>query len=172
MEHGIVLESVWVAVGFVVFIALVWRKAGAALGGMLDERSAKIRADLEEANTLRDEAVAELKTYQRLHREAADEAKAIVKAAEATAERIRETAEKKAVAAVKRREQQADAKIKAAEASIIAELRDRAASLAIPNCGIARQVWRSPRPVKSSRQNSMTKPASHLLTRRQPRLKN
>ena len=25
---GIVLESVWVAVGFVVFIALVWRKAG------------------------------------------------------------------------------------------------------------------------------------------------
>jgi F-type H+-transporting ATPase subunit b len=32
---------------------------------------------------------------------------------------------------VKRREQQADAKIKAAEASMIAELRDRAASLAI-----------------------------------------
>jgi F-type H+-transporting ATPase subunit b len=131
MEHGIVLESVWVAVGFVVFIALVWHRAGAALGGMLDERSAKIRADLEEAKTLRDEAVAELKTYQRLHREAADEAKAIVKAAEATAERIRETAEKKAVAALKRREQQADAKIKAAEASMIAELRDRAASLAI-----------------------------------------
>ena len=131
MEHGIVLESVWVAVGFVVFIALVWRKAGAALGGMLDERSARISADLKEAQTLRDEAVAELKTYQRLHREAADEAKAIVKAAEATAERIRETAEKKAVAAVKRREQQADAKIKAAEASMIAELRDRAASLAI-----------------------------------------
>ena len=131
MEHGIVLESIWVAVGFVVFIALVWRKAGAAIGGMLDERSAKIRANLEEAKTLRDEAVAELKTYQRLHREAADEAKAIVKAAEATADRIRETAEKKAVAAVKRREQQADAKIKAAEASMIAELRDRAASLTI-----------------------------------------
>ena len=131
MGHGIVLESVWVAVGFVVFIALVWRKAGAAFGVMLDERSAKIRADLEEAKTLRDKAVAELKTYQRLHREAAVEAKAIVQTAKATAERIRETAEKKAVAAVKRREQQADAKIKAAEASMIAELRDRATSLAI-----------------------------------------
>ena len=35
------------------------------------------------------------------------------------------------MAAVKRREQQADAKIKAAEASMIAELRDRASSLAI-----------------------------------------
>ena len=135
MEHGIVLESVWVAAGFVVFIALVWRKAGATLGGMLDERSAKIRADLEEAKTLRDEAVAELMAYQRLHREAADEAKAIVKAAEATAERIRETAEKKTVAAVKRREQQAEAKIKAAEASMIAELQDRAASLAIATAG-------------------------------------
>ena len=131
MEHGIVPESVWVAGGDVGCIALVWRKTGAALGGMLDERSAKIRADLEEAKKLRDEAVAELRTYQRLHREAADEAKAIVKAAEATAERIRETAEKKAVAALKRREQQADAKIKAAEASMIAELRDRAANLAI-----------------------------------------
>ena len=94
MEHGIVLESVWVAVGFVVFVALVWRKVGAALGGMLDERSAKIRSDLDEAQALRDEALAELKNYQRLHREAADEATAIVKAAEATAERIRETAEK------------------------------------------------------------------------------
>ena len=131
MEHGIVLESVWVAVGFLVFIALVWRKAGAALGGMLDERSAKIRADLEEAQSLHDEAIAELKTYQRLRNKAADEAQAIVKAAEATAERILETAEKTAIAAVKRREQQADAKIKAAEAAMIAELRDRAASLAI-----------------------------------------
>ena len=131
MDHGIVLESVWVAVGFIVFVALVWRKVGSTLGGMLDERSAKIRADLDEAQTLRDEALVELKRYQRLHLKAVDEAKAIVKAAEVTAVRIRETAEKRAVAAVKRREQQADAKIKAAEASMVAELRDRAASLAI-----------------------------------------
>ena len=131
MEHEIVLESVWVAVGFVVFLALVWRKVGATLGGILDERSAKIRADLDEAQALRDEALAELKKYQHLHRKAADEAAAIVKAAEATAARIRETAEKKAIAAVKRREQQADAKIKAAQASMVAELRDRATSLAI-----------------------------------------
>ena len=131
MDQGIIVESVWVAVGFVVFIALVWRKVGAALNGMLDERSARISADIDEAQALRDEALAELKNYQRLHREAADQAKAIVKAAEVAAERIRETAEKKAVAAVKRREQQADAKIKAAEASMLAELRNRAASLAV-----------------------------------------
>ena len=130
MEQGIVLESVWVAVGFIVFIALVWRKVGAALRGMLDERSEKISSELQEAAALRDEALEELQTYRRLHREAAEEAKTILKSAEATAQRIREAAEKNAIAAVKRREQQADAKIKAAEASLVAELRDRAAVLA------------------------------------------
>jgi len=131
MEQGIVLESVWVAVGFAVFVALAWRKVAKALGDVLDERSQKISVELKEAAALRDEALAELQNYQRLHREAAEEAKAIIKSAEASAQRIRETAEKNALAAVKRREQQADAKIKAAEASMVAELRDRAASLAI-----------------------------------------
>ena len=131
MEQGIVLESVWVLAGFVVFVALVWRKIGAGVGGMLDERSLKIRDELKEAAALRDEALAELKNYQRLHREAADEAKIIIKSAEATAHRIRETAEQNAIAAVKRREQQAEAKIKAAEVSMVNELRERAASLAV-----------------------------------------
>lgn len=131
MEQEIVLKSVWVLVGFLVFVALVWRKVGAALGGMLDERSAKISDELKEAAALRDAALEELQTYKRLHREAAKEAEAILQSAEATAQRIRETAEKNAIAAVKRREQQADAKIKAAEASMVAELRERAAALAV-----------------------------------------
>ena len=130
MDQEIVLESVWVAVGFIVFVALVWRKGGAALGSMLDERSKKISSELKEAAALRDDALKELQAYQRLHREAAEEAKTILQSAEATAQRIRETAENKALAAVKRREQQADAKIKAAEASMVAELRERAALLA------------------------------------------
>ena len=94
MEQGIVLESVWVAVGFVVFVALVWRKAGDAIGAMLDERSGKISSELKEASALREAALEELQSYQRLHREAAEEAKAILQSAEATAQRIRETAEK------------------------------------------------------------------------------
>jgi len=131
MMNGIVWESVWVAVGFVVFIALVWKKAGAVLGSMLDERSNKIKADLDEARELREAALDELHQFQRLHREAADEAKTILKTAEATAERIRENAEKAAEETIKRREQQATAKIKAAETAMINELRDKAASLAV-----------------------------------------
>ena len=131
MQQGIVLESVWVAIGFIVFVALVWRKVGAALGSMLDERSEKISRDLKEAAALRAEALQELQTYQRLHREAAAEAKIILQSAETTAQRIRETAEKKSIAAVKRREQQASAKIKAAETAMVIELRERAAALTI-----------------------------------------
>jgi F-type H+-transporting ATPase subunit b len=131
MEQGVVLESVWVAVGFIIFVALVWRKAGAAVGGMLDKRSENISSDLKEATKLRDEALEELQTYRRLHREAAEEAKTILQSAEATADRIRETAEKNAIAAIKRREQQADAKIKAAEVSMVSELRERAAALTV-----------------------------------------
>ena len=131
MDQGIVLESVWVAVGFIVFVVLVWRKVGAALVSILDKRSEKISSELKEAAALRDDALEELQTYRRLHREAVEEAKTILRSAEATAQRIRETAENKAIAAVKRREQQADAKIQAAEASMVAELRERAAVLAV-----------------------------------------
>ena len=66
--EGIVMESVWVAVGFVVFVALIWRRVGAAVGGMLDDRSQKITQDLDEARALREEALEELHQFQRLHR--------------------------------------------------------------------------------------------------------
>ncbi len=129
--EGIVWESVWVAVGFVIFVALVWKRIGNVLNTMLDDRSARIKADLDEARTLREEALDELHQFQRLHREAAEEAKAILKNAEATAERIRENAEATAKETIKRREQQATAKIRAAETAMISELREKAASLAV-----------------------------------------
>ena len=83
--EGIVMESVWVAVGFAIFVILVWRKVGSALSSMLDARSDKIRTELDEARALREEALDELHHFQRLHREAAEEAKTILQTAEATA---------------------------------------------------------------------------------------
>ncbi len=129
--EGIIMESVWVAAGFVVFVALIWRRVGAAVGKMLDDRSQRIKLDLDEARSLREEALEELHQFQRLHREAAEEAKAMLKNAEATAERIRENAERAATESIKRREIQASAKIAAAEAALVRELRERAANLAI-----------------------------------------
>ena len=121
---SVINESTFVAVGFTLFVILVWRKAGSAIGAMLDDRTAKIEAEL-------NEAAAELKKFQRLAREAADEAKTILANAEATAERITQNAEEKANAAIARREKQAAMKIEAAEAAVIADLRAQSAALAI-----------------------------------------
>ena len=44
-------ESAWVAVGFSLFIVLIWKKAGAALASMLDNRSDRISAELDEAKS-------------------------------------------------------------------------------------------------------------------------
>ena len=36
-------ESAWVALGFIIFIAIVWRKVGSALSDLLDNRVNKIK---------------------------------------------------------------------------------------------------------------------------------
>ena len=102
---------------------------------MLDKRAEEIKSNLDEARTLRDEAQAELQKYQKLSREAADQAEQITSNALAAAEKIREDAEKAAEAAIKRKEDQAAAKIKAMEAEVVSELRNRAAELATVAAG-------------------------------------
>ena len=124
-------EAMWVALGFVLFVVLVWKKAGAALTETLDTRSAKIKFELDEARKLHEEAKSELASLKGLKRDAEKEAKTIVANAKAAANRIRETAAQKAVETVSRREAQAAAKIQASEAALVNELRAKAASLAI-----------------------------------------
>jgi len=124
-------ESMWVALGFVLFVILVWKKAGAALSETLDTRSAAIKAELDEARKLHEDAKAELDALKGLKSEAEREAKTIVANAKAAAERIRETAAQKAEETVARREAQAAAKIEASEAALVSELRAKAAGLAV-----------------------------------------
>ena len=124
-------ESAWVALGFVIFIGLVWRKVGTALGSLLDSRAQKIQEELSEAENLRSEAEAELRRLKILQNEAEEDAKLIVADARATADRIQSAAVEKAEVAIKRREAQATAKIAAAEAAVITDLRTKATSIAI-----------------------------------------
>ena len=123
-------EAMWVALGFALFVVLVWKKAGAALAETLDTRSAKIKSELDEARKLHEEAKSELDSLKGLKRDAEKEAKTIVANAKAAANRIRETAAQKAVETVARREAQAAAKIQASEVALVNELRAKAASLA------------------------------------------
>lgn len=124
-------EGMWVALGFILFVILVWKKAGAALSHTLDTRSAAIKAELDEARKLNEDAKAELDALKGLKSEAEREAKTIIANAKAAAERIRETAAQKAEETVARREAQAAAKIEASEAAMVSELRAKAATLAV-----------------------------------------
>ena len=82
-------ESAWVALGFIIFIAIVWRKVGSALSDLLDNRVNKIKNELAEAETLRIEAEKELKKFQVMQNEAVEDAKRIIADAHEAAERIR-----------------------------------------------------------------------------------
>ena len=123
-------EGAWVALGFAIFVILVWKKAGAALREMLDARSDKIRTELEEAEALRKEAKAQLDSFKGLKKEAEEEAKNIIANANLAAKRIRENAAVKAEENIARREAQAAEKIKASEAAMVSEVKAKTAHLA------------------------------------------
>jgi F-type H+-transporting ATPase subunit b len=121
----------WVAIAFIVFVAfMVWKARKAIVSG-LDARAVKIKAEVEEAQRLRDEAQALLAQYQAKQKEALSEAEAMKRQAEDEARRLKAKAEADLAAALKRREQQALDRIAQAEAQALAEVRNLAADLAV-----------------------------------------
>jgi F-type H+-transporting ATPase subunit b len=127
----------WVAVGFVIFLAVVGKRLWRALADMLDARTARIRAQIDEAERLRAEAQALLAEYKAKHAQALQEAEAIVARAREEAKRIAAEASVASDAALKRREQQTLDKIAQAEAAALRAVRDHAVDIAI---GAARRI--------------------------------
>jgi F-type H+-transporting ATPase subunit b len=121
----------WVLVAFILFVGFMVWKARKALVGGLDSRAARIKAEIDEAQRLREEAQALLADYQKKQREALGEAEAMVKQAGEEAARLKAKAETELAAALKRREQQALDRIAQAEAQALAEVRNLAADLAV-----------------------------------------
>ncbi len=121
----------WVFIAFVIFVVAVFRPAKEFLFRGLDSRIERIKAEIEEAERLREEAQALVATYQRQHRQALQEAEEIVAKAKADAERHRAEAEAAIEAAFRRQEQQARDKIAQAEAAAIQEVRDVAVEIAM-----------------------------------------
>src|SRR5437016_3012746 len=122
----------WVAVGFVLFCgALGYFGVHRLIVDALDQRGAKIKAELDEARRLKDEAAALLAEYKRKHREAEGEAEAIISNAKAEAERIAEEAKVKTEEFVARRTRMAETKIAQAEAQALADVRAAAADAAV-----------------------------------------
>ena len=130
--HIFVEAEFWVALAFVIFLGVLV-KVGAPrlLIGALDARGARIKAELDEARHVRDEAQALLAEYQQRRGEADREAEAIVVAARAEAERVAAEAKTKVEEFVARRTKMAEAKIAQAEAQALADVRSAAADAAV-----------------------------------------
>jgi F-type H+-transporting ATPase subunit b len=122
----------WVAIAFVVFVGvLIYVGAHRKIIEALDQRSARIKSELDEARRLRDEAQSLLAEYQRKQGEAEREAEAIVAEAKAEAERVAAEARGKMDEFVARRTRQAETKIGQAEAQALADVRAAAADAAV-----------------------------------------
>lgn len=122
----------WVAVAFVLFVALgLYLKVPAMLAKMLDERADKISKELAEARKLREEAQALLAEYQKKRVEAEKDAANIVAQAKVEAEAYGVETRKKLAETIERRTKQAAQKIAQAEAAAIKEVRTTATEAAI-----------------------------------------
>ena len=115
--------TLWVAVGFVILVAGVYRPGKKALLGMLDARIETIRGNLDEASELRRLAEQELAEYQRKQREAKKNAEDHVAQARGEAERQVREEQQKFEAVMERREQAAMEKVVQAEAEALREVR-------------------------------------------------
>jgi F-type H+-transporting ATPase subunit b len=122
----------WVAVAFVVFLGgLVYLGVHEMMVKYIDQRRDRIKAELDEALRLKEEAQALLAQYQRKQREAEQEAAAIIAGAVAEAERMMAEAKTKMEEFIARRGKMAESKIAQAEAQALADVRAAAAEAAV-----------------------------------------
>lgn len=121
----------WVAIAFVIILVVAWRPAQRRLGAMLDERAALIKAEIEEAQLLREEAERTLAEYQRNQRDALQQAEQIVALAREEAERAAELAKRELAALLERRRRLAAERIALEEHRAMAEMRNLAVDAAV-----------------------------------------
>jgi len=122
---------VWIGVALVVVALVLWRvKVPGMVAKALDEAGAKVQAQLDEAQRLRDEAQRLLAQIRAQREETELAAAQMLKDAKADAERFRVEAAAKLEEDVKRRADLAERKIAIAEAAAASEVKAAAADLA------------------------------------------
>jgi len=126
----------WVAVGTTIFVVvLIVLKVPGMLAKMLDERAAAIRAELDEAKRLREEAEALMREYLAKTANAEGEAAAIIAAAKSEADRMTVEAGVQLKQQIERRAKMAEQKIAQAEAEAIDDVRNAATQAASAAAG-------------------------------------
>src|SRR6266576_5832328 len=114
----------WVAVAFVIFVGvLAYFRVHKLIVDYLDQRTARIEAELDAARRLKEEAQALLAASKRKQQEAIREAESLIAGAKAEAERLAVEAKAKMEEFLSRRTKMAETKIAQAEAEAIDEVR-------------------------------------------------
>ena len=122
----------WVAVAFIILMGVfVWLGVHRTVLTALDHRADRIKAELDDARKLKDEAAKVLAEYKARRATAEREAADIVANAKAEAERIAADAKTKMEDFVARRTKTAESKIAMAEAQALADVRAAAADAAV-----------------------------------------
>jgi F-type H+-transporting ATPase subunit b len=122
----------WVAVAFVILMGVfVYFGIHRTVLTTLDHRRDRIKAELDDARRLKDEAAKLLAEYKARHATAEREAQDIIASAKAEAERIASEAKAKMEDFVVRRTKTAESKIALAEAQALADVRSAAADAAV-----------------------------------------
>ena len=122
----------WVAVAFFILMGVfVYFGVHRTVLKTLDHRSDRIKAELDDARRLKDEAAKVLEQYKARRASAEREAEEIITGAKADAERIASEARAKMEDFVVRRTKTAESKIALAEAQALADVRAAAAEAAI-----------------------------------------
>jgi len=122
----------WVAVAFVILMGVfAYYGIHRSVLQTLDHRSERIKAELDDARRLKDEAAKLLAEYEARRTSAEREAEEIIASARAEAERIAAEAKTKMEDFVARRTKTAESKIALAEAQALADVRAAAADAAV-----------------------------------------
>jgi|TARA_B110000971_G_scaffold36440_1_gene34759 F-type H+-transporting ATPase subunit b len=129
-------ETVWVALAFFMFIALIWKKASKAVSTILDDRSILIQNELREAKSLKEEAMEELRISLQMQKNSSEEFNQIIKEAKEAAKKIKDDADVKSLETIKRREEQAKQRIMAFENEAIKAIKRVSGTVAIESAKI------------------------------------
>jgi F-type H+-transporting ATPase subunit b len=122
----------WVAIAFILLvIGFAWMGVHRTVLTALDHRAERIKAELDDASRLKDEAAKVLAEYKARRASAEREAADIIASANAEAERIASEAKTKMEDFVARRTKTAESKIALAEAQAVADVRAAAADAAV-----------------------------------------
>jgi len=123
--------ELWVAVGMILFLGVVYLAGGFKTAmGVLDAKSAKIQADLDEAAQIRAEAEAMLAGIRLQRDEAEIQAKAMIAAAGEEAARLSAEAKVKLEDSVARRGALAERKIEVAQQEAASQVKAAAVDMA------------------------------------------